>query len=232
MSVTEHSVPDSVPGRENYSLRYLRGGRLLSYAHQIERVLSFEPKKVLEVGVGTGMVAAALRAVGIEVTTLDIQPELRPDIVGSVTDIPLPDRSCDVAVCCQVLEHLPFDQFRRSVGELARVAAKGIVISLPDCRPFYHVSARLPRLRNARWSWSRHRKPGAEYTKSRWDRDGHYWEIGYPEAGYGTVLEAMTLPNLRLLSSDRPVGHPYHHFFTLARNTVSRSTPSSSERTE
>ena len=68
------AVPESVPGRQHYSRKYLEGGRIFSYAHQIETVLNFNPNHVLEVGMGTGMVAAALRAIGIRVTTLDIQP--------------------------------------------------------------------------------------------------------------------------------------------------------------
>ena len=112
------NVPEQVPGVSHYTQRYLTGGRLFSFAHQIQSVLDTKAKSVLEVGCGIGYVTNNLRAIGIEVKTLDLQPELQPDVLGSVTDIPLPDDSVDMVVCCQVLEHLPFEEFAKALQQL------------------------------------------------------------------------------------------------------------------
>ena len=112
-----------VPGQEHYTAKYVLGGRLFSYAHQMDAVLLHEPKTVLEVGPGPGMVTAALRAIGVQVTTVDIQAELKPDVVASVTDLPFEDNSFDVSMCCQVLEHLPFD-LPTTIEEALRVSAQ------------------------------------------------------------------------------------------------------------
>ncbi len=128
--ITPIAAPDKVPGRSHYSLQYLRGGRVFSFAHQIDSVLAFEPRSVLEVGVGSGVVTAALRAAGIQVTTLDIQPELKPDLVGSVTDVPAPPDSFDVVLCCQVLEHLLFNQLSDALVELSRVSRQAVILIL------------------------------------------------------------------------------------------------------
>lgn len=50
---------------------------------------------------------------------LDIEPSLRPDLLGSVTDLPLATGSVDVVICMHVLEHIPDDA--AAIAELARV---------------------------------------------------------------------------------------------------------------
>ena len=49
-------IPEKVPGRAHYSLNYIRHGRIFSFAHQIDTVISLEPRSVLEIGVGSGIV--------------------------------------------------------------------------------------------------------------------------------------------------------------------------------
>lgn len=154
MKNSNHDI-SKIQGREHYSLDYFRDGRVFSYAHQIDSVLSFEPKSVLEIGIGIGMVTAALRSVGIKVITLDYQEELKPDIITSVTQIPLEENSIDVSLCCQVLEHLPFDMFESAVRELARVSSKGVVLSLPDITPHYEIRLRLPKFGLYHWTSTR-----------------------------------------------------------------------------
>ncbi len=213
MTKSEQNI-DKVPGKGNYVLRYVLGGRVFSYAHQIDSVLSFEPRSVLEVGIGPGMVCAALRAMGVDVTTIDIQPELHPDIVGSVTDLPLSDHSVDVALCCQVLEHLPFDQFGVAIAELARVADRAIVISLPDITPHYEIRVRLPRVR---WSWrGTRRAPLPEgRPEQAWANDGHYWEIGFPDTPLKRIEETICAGGLSVLRTWRVSEYPFHRFFVI-----------------
>ena len=45
------------------------------------------------------------------------------DVLGSLTEVPLPDASVDLLVCYHVLEHIPDD--RRAMREMARVLAPG-----------------------------------------------------------------------------------------------------------
>ena len=210
-----------VPGREHYSLQYLRGGRVFSYAHQINSVLEFEPRSVLEIGTGTGMVAAALQAVGIQVLTADVQPELEPDLLASVTDLPLADNSVDVALCCQVLEHLPFEQFELAVGELKRVSSQAIVISLPDASPHYEFILRLPKRIRAEWIGTRQKDPGPAWRKWKWDGSGHYWEIGYKESPLSLVHRMLC----NIAGEDVPTwrvrDNKYHRFFILKKREIS-----------
>src|SRR5439155_2642894 len=53
------------------------------------------------------------------------------------------DGAVDVALCGQVLEHLPWSDVPRALGELARVSRKGVVLTVPDVSPFAGVSTPL-----------------------------------------------------------------------------------------
>jgi SAM-dependent methyltransferase len=114
--------------------------RLCSMWHQLDEVRSFGPSTVLEVGPGNGMVTGWLRDRGIAVTTVDIDATCGPDDLASVTALPYDDAAFDVALCCEVLEHLPFDAVPRALRELRRVARTGVVISVPDERPWTGVA--------------------------------------------------------------------------------------------
>ena len=94
-SSEKHLRPTPLPGKRHYSVDsgYFNGGRIHSYAHQIETLLAQNPSRILEIGQGPGMVAAAVRSLGIDVVTLDVQAELEPNLVGSVTQIPPPIRA-------------------------------------------------------------------------------------------------------------------------------------------
>lgn len=204
-----------VPGRSFYTQEYFRGGRIFSYAHQIDAALSIEPRTILEVGVGRGVVAAALRAMGIEVTTIDIQPELQPDLVGSVIKLPIEDETFDVAICCQVLEHLPFANFGGSLRQLRRVARQAVILSLPDAMPHYEIRLSLPRLRPLQWTGTRRREPGHDWRKRKWESDGHYWEIGYRETPLKVVRARIVESGLKIQRSWRVPEWPFYHFFVL-----------------
>lgn len=204
-----------IPGKEHYAARYVRGGRLFSYAHQMNAVLEHEPRTVLEIGPGPGMVTAALRAIGVEVTTVDIQPELEPDVVASVTALPFEDHSFDVSMCCQVLEHLPFEQLTPAVNELTRVSSRAVLLSLPDARTCFELSGRLPRTKRFEFMLNRTRKLTPERVTRAWEKSGHYWEIGYAEYSQRRVEAAIAKCGWRIVRSWRPAEMTYHWFAEL-----------------
>jgi hypothetical protein len=141
MSRTDRGV--QVPPAHYWSRSYNSKERLCSFWHQVDEVLTLGGGRVLEVGPGSGLVTDWLRRAGCEVVTLDHDPELHPDVVASVTAIPLGDDEIDVALAGQVLEHLPWDDACRSLAEMARVARVGVVVSLPDASPFAAIASPL-----------------------------------------------------------------------------------------
>jgi SAM-dependent methyltransferase len=209
-------IASLVPDKSNYGQSYLRNGRMFSFAHQVEEVLAFEPRRVLEIGPGPGVVTHALRTCGVEVLTLDIEPSLKPDILASVTEIPLSDNDVDVILCCQMLEHLPFERFIPALKELRRVARTGGVISLPDITPGYFVRASLPIIHRVTWSASRtKRNPPAVPPNGRYEGDGHFWEIGVEGTQPEQVREAIQQSGWTISRESRVCEFVFHHFFMM-----------------
>jgi ubiquinone/menaquinone biosynthesis C-methylase UbiE len=210
----------TVPGRNHYSLSYMRGGRVFSYAHQIDAALSFGGRQILEVGVGAGVVAAALRSMGMEVTTLDLQENLSPNLVGSVTDIPAEDAQFDMAICCHVLEHLPYDQFTIALRELRRVTRRGIVLSLPDITRHYYIRVRLPKIKDLSVTISIPKFSPKVIPRKRLETSGHFWEIGFK--GYSlSVIQRSIKESGRVISKTWRVPEmPWHRFFILVKEEI------------
>ena len=131
-------MPEAIqPEPDHYWTReYNTKERTCSFWHQVDEVLSLGARDALEVGPGSGIVTEWLRRAGVQVTTLDMEARLAPDLVGSVTDIPAEDGSFDAVLCGQVLEHLRFEDAERALRELARVARIGAVVSVPDSTPW------------------------------------------------------------------------------------------------
>lgn len=213
----KHVSATSLPGKSHYSVDsgYFRDGRIHSYAHQIETVVALKPSRILEIGQGPGMVAAALRSLGIDVVTLDAQAELDPNLVGSVTQIPAPDKSFDVSLCCQVLEHLPFEKFVSALTELRRVTRHGLVLSLPDVSPYFYVKLLLPKSIQFNWEFSRPRLRIPTLPSLGTDRFGHLWEIGYKETTLREVLASIRFSDWEIVRTWRVPEKTWHRFFLL-----------------
>jgi 2-polyprenyl-3-methyl-5-hydroxy-6-metoxy-1,4-benzoquinol methylase len=86
--------------------------------------------QVLELGCGTGLLARQLLEFGNTVTALDISevaiaqlPQEIKGIVSTLPDIPLPDRSFDVVVATEILEHI--DDHEDCVRQVVRVLRPG-----------------------------------------------------------------------------------------------------------
>lgn len=194
---------------------YLAGRRGFSFGHQLQAILAREPRSVLEVGVGSGITAAALRGAGIAVTTLDVDATLDPDILASVEHIPADDGTWDVASCCQVLEHLPFDRVPAALRELHRVTNAGLVLSLPDVTRQLDLTVRLPwlgvRRMTAATPLTRTRTMPVERLASM----GHHWEIGFRGTPLTTVTSVIAIAGWRIERTWRVPELPWHRFFDL-----------------
>jgi SAM-dependent methyltransferase len=132
-----------VPPEHYWSREYNTKERTCSFWHQVDEVLGLGGGRVLEVGPGNGLVTDWLRRAGCDVMTVDHDPDLRPDVVASVTALPLGDREVDIVLAGQVLEHLPWEDAQKALGEIGRVARVGAVVSLPDASPYAGIASPL-----------------------------------------------------------------------------------------
>lgn len=196
--------------------RYIDKPRWNSIWHQIEAVLQLGGGRVLEVGPGPGVFTNVARTAGLLVETVDIDPDLRPDYVASVTDLPFADGAFDVVVAFQVLEHVPYETSLRALCELARVAARGVVISLPHSRKTWRYLFHVPKIGQMTLMVPRPRLRAPVHIF-----DGqHYWEIG--KRGYSPrrVLSDFKAPGMQLQRNYRVPENPYHHFLIFTRSAT------------
>jgi len=182
--------------------------------HQLNEVLSLEPNSVLELGPGPGLFKQMVKAFGTRVETLDIDPELNPDHVGSATEMPFKDESFDVVCAFQVLEHLPYDMTLKAFSEMARVGKKNIVISLPDAKTMWRYLFHVPKFGEIQILIPRPRLRPLVHVF-----DGeHYWEInkrGYP---LSRIIDDLTVQGTRILRTYRVKEYPYHRLFIFEIN--------------
>jgi SAM-dependent methyltransferase len=191
--------------------RYATKKRFISFWHQIDEIERLAPKSVLEIGIGTGFLRTFLQNWGVDVTTVDIDPDLRPSVAASVVKLPFKDGVFDAVACFQVLEHLPYSDVPDALMELARVARAGVILSLPDRAKALRVFAKIPPIPQIRIMVDLRWLPGRRHVFE----GEHYWELnrrGYPLGAFVRMVEKC---GLRILRTYRPFEHPYHRFFVL-----------------
>jgi SAM-dependent methyltransferase len=126
-------------------------------AETIRRALPEGTRTVLDVGCGDGTVTNRLgdhfEVVGLDLSRTALQHVTVPTVVGSATDLPFEDRSFDAVVLSEVLEHLDADTYVRARGEAARVAARTIVVTVPNREVLRDSAVRCPRCRTLFSPW-------------------------------------------------------------------------------
>jgi len=190
--------------------------RFISYWHQINEIMILEPDSILEIGIGNGLVFNYLGQRGFKVTTMDIDERLKPDKIGSVLSIPLPDESFEVVACFEVLEHLPYKDFPKALNEISRVSNKYAVLSLPESTRTCRLNIQIPKIGELKRliPLPRLKAPVHEF-------DGeHYWEIGKAKYSLRNVIGDMQCSGFEIKKIYRPFENPYHRFFVLAKEKM------------
>lgn len=134
---------------------------LLTYQkHVLDDILALLPpgiKTILDVGCGNGHITNALpetiKVVGLDASKEALKHVRREKVIGDITALPFKDSSFDLVMANDVIEHLEDAERKRGLNELARVAAKYIIITVPfledlnngavkcsKCGRFYHIN--------------------------------------------------------------------------------------------
>ena len=191
------------------SLKYVTKYRFASYWYQIKEVMLSEPTNVLEIGIGPNLVSSFLTQQDISVVTMDREVDLIPQLCGTVLHLPFKEMSFDTVMCCQVLEHLPFQEFRSCLTELRRITKKKLVLSLPDRTPALSLLVRMPNL--IFWDfmvvfpWA--------IRKHISDIKQHCWEIGERGYPYKRLIKEIASAGFSVDRTYRVPDYSYHRFF-------------------
>ncbi len=128
--------------------KYASLERFITYFYQIDGIRRLKGQSILFIGVGDGVVPYFLRTAGLQVTTLDFDASLKPDVVGDIRKLPFENQSFDLVCAFEVLEHLPMEESRVALGELARVSRGDVFISVPHRRTGFEVVIKFPYIRS------------------------------------------------------------------------------------
>ena len=194
-----------------FSKKYNDLKRWTSYWYQAEEVLNFSPKSVLIIGKGDGLVSEYLKLRGVKTITLDINRSLNPDITASVIDMPFSDNSFDTVLCAQVLEHLPYGEFEKSLREIRRVTKRCAVISLPHFGPVIKFCLKIPLLPPLKFMVK------LPYPRKHVFNGEHYWEIGKRDYPMRKIKKDIINSGLIIEKDFIVFENPLHHFFVLKK---------------
>ena len=126
-----------------------------TYRNQIVEVLARDFESILIIGVGDGIVPLVIKYCLSQlnlktfVTTMDLEEDLNPDIVGDIRDIKnlVKAQKFDCILCCQVLEHLEFKYLEQILSDFSTIA-KTVLISLPHSRrSIFHFTLKIPKIK-------------------------------------------------------------------------------------
>lgn len=200
--------------------KYLSLHRFISYFYQIDAVRLAKGNTILLIGVGDNVIPDLLRKFpNYTVTTVDIDEALVPDIVADVRKLPFPDASFDVVCAFEILEHLPFEETEKAIKEIARVAKRTVLVSVPHRRSGFELVFRFPYARSVlKNSYARItalfpvRFPGFIVSTQ------HHWEIDGRCMTLKRFRNALT-PYFVIEKEETPVLDSYLRFFTLCKKT-------------
>ena len=165
-------------------LDYYTGKRIGHQWMQLNLLGALPARRVPEVGPALGLVTAMLDNAGYEVTTLDLGPPdferpTRPHIAMNLLELDAGALAgFDAILCCETLEHLPWEAAPGVLRGFAASGARHLVVSVPYEGFQFFLQLYLNRFGVESLS---------QFKKLRFRRDfapdadprGHQWEIGY-----------------------------------------------------
>ncbi len=142
--------------------KYLDSSEYKKYK-EIAAGISEDVESILDVGCGRGGLINLLfslnkydRIIGFDWSWEALRYVQAVKIQGEITNLPFKDKSFDLVICMEVLEHLEDENLERTILEIERISKKYIIITVPNnedlhygmtlcpiCRQRFHLSLHI-----------------------------------------------------------------------------------------
>lgn len=194
--------------------------RWFSYWYQIKEVHACKDvKTILEIGPGNNIVSNILKNMGYDVKTADNDPIIPSDYTLDIRDISDTIKTqFDLIMCCQILEHIPFQDIPNVLRNLRKLSRKYLLITLPytsigTFKPYINIKL-LPFLQPIRWIKFFDLFP-KEHKLNR--SGGHYWEIGKKDYPIRRIIHTLSESGWIIKKHEPIFENPYHYLFMCER---------------
>jgi SAM-dependent methyltransferase len=206
--------------------RYYGEKRVGQQWFQLRLLEGLPVKRVLEVGPYLGFVTALLDNAGYEVTTVDLSPRrfARPAVPHIQADLlrarPEELAGFDLILCCETLEHLPWESAGAVLRTFRRSGAPFLITSVPyeGLQLHFLLDVNLHRVRQ-RFAFRKGRSLRSLPPPK--DPMEHYWEIGYRGTSLAAWEQQLTGAGWRIRK--RGFTAPTRSVFHLLESGVSRA---------
>lgn len=150
-------------------------GHWRSYWNQQKLMKEYLHKEdcFLEIGIGSSFCSNYLKQKGYKVTTLDIDKNKKPDIVGNICDMEL-QSDYDNIIAYEIFEHFSFEFLSSVLNMLHRHCRKYLFVSLPENRRIIliDININVPDVRKFSIS-----PQIPKFIKKRELSKHHHWEV-------------------------------------------------------
>jgi len=117
---------------------------------------------ILDVGCGDGRIIERLpkryKTVGVDYSCNSLRQFVQRRVCANSANLPFRDRSFDLVLCCEVLEHLPDELFEATRCELERISRRYILISVPYKENMRLLATKCPRCHHVFHIWGHVRR--------------------------------------------------------------------------
>jgi len=197
-----------------YSDGYFDLVQLCSQSHQINEIHKLRPASIIEIGIGNGFTSSFLKRAGYDVTTVDINQNLKPDICAPLDRVGeiLGGTKYDLVVCCEVLEHMPLADFHASLACLDKLGRR-LFLTLPNYRASVGLGGflRVPKIGITPFDFT------VDLPRKKRLEKEHFWEVGsHPVTSRKNIVKKLR-EMYETVHVKRFELNPYHIAFICTR---------------
>lgn len=103
---------------------------------ELFRLVPVHGRRALDAGARDGFLSKILadhfdEVVALDLTMPDIDHPRVTSVCGDISRLGFPDKSFDLVLCAEVLEHIPHSHLTSACNELMRVSAQSVLIGVP-----------------------------------------------------------------------------------------------------